>query len=257
MSETTTLRYSIGITTFSKRFDIFKQTLKTIRKYRPNIPVLVAINGLHNTEFDEQYRTSILEVMSQHNNVYPIFFPSLRGYAKLINTLVVHSPTDMLLHVQDDVDIVDESFFNTFEELIPRITRMCKFNGSFSHACYTKQGMIDLGWMDERLLGFGEEDGDLTYRYIEKYDEPFPEYSLPGIHNIVSSIRDENVVSGVGKYTKFNREFIGFWTPGSGKYVQTEISRIVGMFGQPYTKVIPDEAQYPYEEFYLLHRDKL
>jgi hypothetical protein len=257
MSETTILPYSIGITTFSKRFDMFKKTLLAIREYRKNIPILVAINGLNNTEFDETYRTSVLELIGTTNNVYPIFFPSFRGYAKLVNTLVIHSPTNLLLCLNDDVDILNESFFDTFESINSSITRMCKFNGSFSHACYTKDGMIDIGWLDERLLGIGEEDGDITYRYIDKYNEAFPEYYLPGIHNIVSDVRDDNITPGVGKYSRFNREFIGFWNHGTGKYIQTESSTIVGMFGQPYTKVMEDLPQYPYEHFYLINRDKL
>jgi hypothetical protein len=249
--------YSIGITTFSKRFDMLKDTLDAIKTHRPNVCVLVAVNGNNKTEIEESYRSSVLQLFASYTNVYPIFFPSLRGYAKLINTLVIHSPTNVLLSLNDDVNIYDKSFFDSFEEILPKITRMCKFNGSFSHACYTKQGMIDIGWMDERLLGFGEEDGDLTYRYIEKYGEPVPEFYLSGINNIVSQTRDETVTPGAGKYSKQNREFIGLWTPGVGKYVRQEDSKIEGMFGQPMTKVISDEEQYPYENFYLIHRDKL
>jgi hypothetical protein len=255
MSET--IQYSIGITTFSRRLDLFKNTLTAVRKYRPTVPVAVVVNGDYNAEFDETYRVELINLLLQFDYVYPIVFPSLRGYAKLVNTLVIHSPTETLLHIQDDVDIVDESFFTSFENILPQITRMCKFNGSFSHACYTKQGMIDLGWMDERLLGFGEEDGDLTYRYIEKYGEPFPEYYLSGIHNIVSPIRDENITPGVGKYSKFNREFMGIWSPGQGKYLAQEDSKIEGMFGYPMTKVLSDDEQYPYEQFYLDNKDKL
>lgn len=255
MSKTTT--YSIGITTFNKRFNFVKHLIETIKNFRPDVPIILAINGIHNQNFDEEYRTNIIKLIAEHKFVYPIFFPKMRGYSKLVNTLVIHSPTNALLCLNDDVDILDESFFNSFETILPSITRMCKFNGTFSFACYTKTGMIDLGWMDERLLGIGEEDGDLTYRYIEKYNEPFPEYYLTGIHNIVSDIRDENIITGVGKYTKFNREFIGFWTPGSGKYVQTETSVISGMFGQPYTKIMEDFEQYPYEQFYLNNRDKV
>lgn len=251
------MNYTIGITTFSKRFDLFKNVLSKIRLYKPTTPVLVAINGNYNTEFDENYRVEIIKLIASYNYVYPIMFTEFRGYAKMVNTLVIHSPTETLLHVQDDVDIIDESFFTSFENILPKITRMCKFNGSFSHACYTKQGMIDLGWMDERLLGMGEEDGDLTHRYITKYKEQFPEHQLSGIHNIVSDVVDETVIKGVGKYTKQNREFIGLWTPGVGKYVRRDDSTIAGMFGQPMTKVIPDKEQYPYEQFYLDNKDKL
>lgn len=249
--------YSVGITTFSKRFDMFKNTLSTVKKHRPDVNVVVTINGNNNAEIEEEYRLAVLEFIAKYPKVYPIFFPSFRGYAKQINTLVIHSPTEKMLHVQDDVNIFDESFFTSFESILPNITRMCKFNGSFSHACYTKRGMIDIGWMDERLLGNGEEDGDLTFRYIEKYGEQFPEFYLSGIHNIVDQSRDDNVTPGVGKYTKQNREFIGLWTHGVGKYVRMDDSTIVGMFGQPMTKVISDEEQYPYEQFYLDNRDKL
>lgn len=251
------MNYTIGITTFSKRFDFFKKTLNAVKTYRPNTPVLVVINGNYKNNFDEEYRREVINLLSTYTQVYPIVFPEFRGYAKMVNTLVIHASTEKLLHIQDDVDIVNESFFTAFEETLPQITRMCKFNGSFSHACYTKRGMIEIGWMDERLLGFGEEDGDLTHRYIQKYGEPFPEYQLPGITNIVSDVVDEHVTKGVGKYTKFNREFIGLWTQGVGKYISREDSTISGMFGYPMTNVLGDLEQYTYEQFYLDNKDKL
>lgn len=251
------MSYSIGISTFSKRIDMLKELLVSIRLHRPTVPILIAINGTHKQKFDEDYRRNVLQIITEYQFVYPIFFPQMRGYAKLVNTLVVHSPEEKLVLLQDDTTITSHRFFDELEILLPKIDRMCRFNGSFSQGCYTKRGMIELGWFDERLLGFGEEDGDIIYRYIDKYGEEFPNYNLPDFINIVSDIRDENIIPGAWKYTLFNRQFIGFWTPGSGKYVHREDSRIEGMFGMPMTKVLDDVEQYPYEQFYLDNRDTL
>lgn len=251
------MTYSIGITTFSKRISLFKELVETIRRFRPTVPILVAVNGTHKQSFDEEYRQNILDIISEHKYVYPIFFPQMRGYSKLVNTLVVHSPEEKLVVLQDDTAITSEEFFNKLEEILPDVNRMCRFNRAFSQGCYTKRGMIELGWLDERLLGFGEEDGDIIYRYIDKYNEEFPNYDLPNLINLVHDSRDENIIPGAWKYSLFNREFIGFWTPGKGKYVNREDSKIEGFFGTPMTKVIDDLEQYPYEQFYLDNKDSL
>jgi hypothetical protein len=103
-------------------------------------------------------------------------------------------------------------------------------------------------------LGFGEEDGDIFYRYIETYNSWIQELYVHGFINIVSDVRDETITAGVGKYTKFNRDFT--FLNENPKYVSVS-EGISGLFGVPMAKNLKDEQQYPYEKFFRENKYKL
>jgi len=116
-------------------------------------------------------------------------------------------------------------------------------NNQFSHFRLTKSVLHTLGYFDERLIGFGEEDGDIIHRFIEIFGQRMPDIQIPGIYNKASyELRNDRIETHIDNKPKFNREFALL------KYKQ-DPTGIYGMSPVPVVKVIDDYQQYPYENF--------
>ena len=254
MNVTTNQPYTICITTFNQRFESLQKLIKSIRA-GSDVPILVSINGNVNALLDEEYRQKSLIFFSQYKNVYPIFFTEMRGLAKMFNTLIIHSSTENILMLNDDLEITDVQFFLDLEKAFEYNNDICKLQtewyGSFSHFIFKKSYIInEIGFFDERLLGFGEEDGDITFKYIQKTNKEIPCYTVRGLIHYHSDIRHD-IKPGVGKYSFYNRNFMF-----NEKYKLGE-GTISGMFGQPATMLDPDKKQYPYEQYFAENKNKL
>lgn len=248
--------FTIGITTFSNRLPDIIKLVGQIRMYSA-ADIIITVNGNYKEEFNEEYRVSILELCIKHKNVYPIFFPVQRGLAKMWNTAIIHSKTDWVLLLNDDIEITSNEFFTTLDSNINnQQPDICRINGTFSHFLIHKETIDIIGWFDERLLGFGEEDGDIIFRYIELYNKNVTEWSINGIVSHNSWVRDENIRPGVSKYSAFNREYI--FLGNNPKYLKSNNNvGIEGMFGAIYYKNVQDFVQYPYEKFYNNNKNNL
>jgi hypothetical protein len=248
--------YSIVITTFDQRFDPFlKPLVSTIRALRPAIEVMVMVNGPSKGHFDPIYRSSLLQFLATQENCYPTLFPNFQALAKLWNRGALTATNNRVLVLNDDLDIdctSQPNFFETFEKVLETEHRTFKINGSFSHFCLSKKELMNVGFFDERLLGIGEEDGDFAWRYHETYDTEIASIEISGIHNIQSTLADNGYSKGIGHYSIFNRDFIK-----NQKYQEVFLGGYKGMFDKRSIKKLADEAQYPYESFYLSNRDKL
>ena len=248
---------TIGITTFRERFE---SHLKPLVRQLNGHPAIIAVNANNRDGLDDQYRKDMMRFLAEHDNVSVIFYQQMRGLTKMWNDLVIHSPTEWVLLLNDDVLIPDvDALMQEVERSTTISHGMHTINGSFSHFCVSKQMMIKLGWFDERFLGFGEEDADIVWRHIGKLKHPIPYMGSRNIINASSNIRDESVQKGVEKYTLFNRAFAGFCDPLDDvpvKYVASD-SGFRGMFGYPVQNAIDNLEQYPYEPFFMQHRDKI
>jgi glycosyltransferase involved in cell wall biosynthesis len=244
--------YSICITTFSKRFSYIETLVGQIRKFSDS-DILISVNGDYKKEFDNSYRDKILQLCLSHKNVYPIFFPEQRGLSKLWNTLLIHSRHDWCLMLNDDVEIESNDVFLSASNLSdnPDIFRV---NGSFSHFFVHKVCIHDLGYFDERLLGFGEEDGDIVFRYIEKYNKWIQDLWIGGLKNLVIDVRDENIRGANSKYSAFNRDFC--FMIENCKY-KPDTQGIQGCFGYPMSKNLNDLPNYAYELFFRENKNNL
>ena len=111
--------------------------------------------------------------------------------------------------------------------------------------------MNSLGYFDERLLGFGEEDGDIMFRLNKQMGKKIFRLYAGGLENIVSDIRHEQIKSGVGKYSFFNRDYIfnqKYKCDGNIYYFPDGIEC---------EQIIEDSQQYPYETFFEENKEKL
>lgn len=111
-------KISIGITTFEHRFDqYFVPLLSKIREYDNDTEIVVAVNGEHNRDFEEDYRKRILEFLSTQRNVYPVFFPRFRGLSKLWNTIIINATYDHILILNDDIMVTKRNVIEKIKKI--------------------------------------------------------------------------------------------------------------------------------------------
>jgi len=248
--------YSVVITTFDKRFEAFLVPLVAqIRAQRPNLEIVVMINGPGKGVFDESYRANILSYLAKYPEVFPTMFPSFQSLAKLWNRGALTASHDRALILNDDLELRSENgvcFFDHLEDALASQQGTFKINGSFSHFILDKRELIEVGFFDERLLGLGEEDGDFFWRFYKKYKKEIPSVDVGLIDNVQSDLADEGYTKGIRTASKFNRDFIQ-----EKKYKTTLLGGYRGMFDKKVNQILEDEKQYPYELFYLDNKKDL
>lgn len=245
--------YSVVITTFDKRFEPFLVPLITaIKAQRPTLEIIVAINGRAQDDFSEPYRSAVLAFLATQPNTFPIVFPNFQSLAKLWNRGALTASNHRTLILNDDLRIGFEngvSFFDHLEKALLGHSTSFRINGSFSHFVLNRAELIEVGFFDERLLGLGEEDGDFFWRYYQHYGREIASIDLPMIENVQSDLADDGYTKGIRTAAKFNRDFIK-----NVKYKPTLLGGYRGMFDERVKKILNDEVQYPYEDFYLKHQ---
>jgi hypothetical protein len=246
--------YSICITTFSNRLSILENLVSKLRKLT-DIQILIVINANYKKKFDEEYRVKVLELCQSYPKIFPIFFTEQRGCSKLWNTLIIHSNTLWNLILNDDIEINDITNFENIFNNIKSNPDLYTINNSFSHFLVHKKTIDELMYFDERFIGFGHEDGDIAWRYVEKYNKWIPNLSVNNFVDFRSNVTDEEIIKSNGsKYTQFNQDFLigNEWS----KYEQSDDGVHVN-FGVPVVKIKGDLNQYPYEHFFQENKNKL
>lgn len=244
--------FTIAITTFSKRYGYIEKLIPQIRTYTDNKIILI-INGEKDGKFNEEYRVNILTLCAKYPNIFPIFFIETRGLSKLWNTGIVAADTNNILMLNDDIEIGSIDIFDITSAHIKSkgFTGITKINNSFSHFIVNKLVLDFIGYFDERLLGFGEEDGDISFRMM-KLGDKINNINVDNVINIVSNIRHDHIKPGIGKYSNFNRQFIY-----SEKYKPNMMAKHKGMFDTPMDQLLEDINQYPYEKFFRENKNNL
>jgi hypothetical protein len=247
-------RYSICITTFKEREEIASNLITSIANQvkNLNIDIIVIINGNNDEKMDNEYRARMLTLCSNITNCYPIVCPEFKSLAKLWNTAVIFSNTQYNLILNDDINISNNNFFDILAETINNTSNeFFTINGSFSHFVITKNILHKLNYFDERLIAFGEEDGDIIHRYILATNSNLPTVKIDGFNNSHAyNLTSKNLEIHIDNKPRFNREFINLkYTPDS--------NGIYGMSPVPVKKIIDDTIQYPYEMFVLNNKHNI
>lgn len=244
--------FDIGITTFSLRYDFIESLIKDIRNLNIKNNIFLCVNGEKNSEFNEEYRKKILNLCSQYESIFPIFFIETRGLSKMWNTLIIHSSKENILLLNDDIKILTDNIFQVVSEQINSndYYGLSLINNTFSHFIVGRNFIDEIGYFDERLIGFGEEDGDIMYRILKKGNTIHRIY-CSGVDNIISDIRHEFIKPGVGKYSFFNRDYIF-----NQKY---KCNGDIYYFpeGVECDQLLEDKQLYPYEKFFKENKTNL
>jgi len=247
------MNYSIGIVTYVKRYEkYFKPLIQQIKNFRPDIEIIVCINGEHKNSFNEDYKESILSYVSSYPNIFPVVHPQFRSLSKLWNTCLINSTNDLLLLLNDDITITDQAFFNNIENIIKSSQDSFKINGSWSHTLLNRRQVDEIGWFDERFLGVGEEDGDFEWRWENKLKKPFKNIFLPYIINHVEQADClQNIKKANGKYSEFNFNF------SHNKYQDSNNGFNYGIMSRKVICVDNTPLYYQSEKFFWDNKDKL
>lgn len=237
------LDISVLIVTFKERAQYVKELIAKVRK-DTDADILLAINGNNGELTDENYRKDMLELCLNTPKCYPIICSEFKSLPKLWNTLVIFSRTEYNFVICDDVEYGDSKNIEQIKNYIELTNEeFFTINGGFSFFVITKSKLHQLNYFDERLCGFGEEDGDIMHSYILTHKKPLPILSIPGMYNrALYNIKNKEVETHQDNKPKFNREFIMM------KYVD-DPNGICGMNPTPLSRVLSTKQQYPYEMF--------
>jgi len=229
------------------------QLVEQIRMFDKDIPIIIAVNGENGKPFDEAYRVNMLKLCADHPGTFPIFFTEFRSLSKLWNTLVIHAPTEWVYVLNDDCQLKSAKVLPAIRDHIETVTDGLFYAPrGWSHFVISKSCLDELGYFDERLLGVGEEDGDMLWRYEGLYGRSPKELKVQGLGNRYDYERGtDGVEKAYGNKTRLNT----LWMFGD-KYQRAETGRR-GMFSFPVVQRLPNESQYPYERFYRDRRHML
>ncbi len=242
------MKYSIVIMTYNKRFkEWLKPLVIEIKRQRPDIEIIVCINGELNY-FDEEYRKSMLMFLADYKNVFPVFYPRFRSFSRKVNLGCQFASEENILVLSDDLTLED-GFFNTYEHVLES-HQLFSINISFSAFSLTKTLLCNLGWMDEKLLGLGWEDGDFMNRFENKTGHKFPNTVIDTCKNVADP----------KFYRVYNERLHNLMkTENSleGHILDKEFSRYSDFNRKIFESNLPPMNSYPSEQFYLENRDKL
>ena len=209
--------YSITIQTYVYRFDTyFKSLLANIHKQRPNIEKVVFVNGQHNEQFSEDYRRDMMQYASCFPNTFLVMSPFMRGCSHMWNTCINYTSNEYVLVLSDDIIILD-GFFDDFEAMLAHNRQIgdesFRINWHWGHFCVWRNDLLDpnrIGYFDERLISFGDEDGDWMWRYQNKFNRHMRNYGtdkLPFNSDDVCMPGKNTKTHSGSKYSAFNHDF--------------------------------------------------
>ncbi len=235
--------FKIVITTFSKRF--FSDCLPLVKELRESgvsQEIIVGINGDFNSSFDAELRRKFLFELAKYRGVSPVCFSTFRGLSVVWNRSIISGDSEVTVVLNDDLIVNRESVLSTLEILAKGAldSGICLLNLSWSHFAISRSVFNDIGYFDERLLGIGEEDPDMTFRFESHYGFTPPSISADGFVHDSSNEFDSQVQPGKGKYSLFNWVFIEKkYAFGMGRHSR--------MFDLPGEIVLGDLPLYPAE----------
>jgi len=244
---------TIGISTYQGRFESLKKLVTSIRKDLSN-DIIISVNGMPGEQMNEQYRSELLKFCSQYHSVYLIMFPEMRALAKLWNEMIVHSRTEFIYILNDDVEFNNPTVIKVIEvAMLVEGLFMCPAN-SWSHFVISKRMAHELGYFDERLLGIGEEDGDIEWRFMKMFGYKVKGFDCEGIWNKgeYENVNDK-LDCHVNNKASFNRDFIY-----NNKYLPSP-DGIQAMFDYAMIQNLScdNATQYPYEMFFKENKQRL
>ena len=240
----------IVITTFERRF--FSSALPLIQQVRDSgidYPIIVLINGNLDGNHNQDLRQKFISELAKFTNIGVVTNFQFSGISRHWNLGIQLLGTESVACLSDDL-IVSRHFKRELESVFDsvKVAGLITIEG-FAAFVITRNLIDEIGWFDERFLGFGEEDGDYVWRYIKRFKKDPPRFkSFSLIHQNLQSRGDE--VAGISKYSLFNLA----WR--KTKYVENS-EGIFGYFTSPHIQRVSDMDYHPMETFRRKNRHLL
>jgi hypothetical protein len=205
--------FSVVITTHSRRF--FSGALPLLESLRASsafedVPIYLVVNADTFGDFDFDLRSKFLAKACSLGNVFPVCLGEPAGMSELWNTGIESAGTEKILVLSDDLTILEPGLVELRSKVETALDKepLVVANQSWGHFAISRTALTAVGWFDERLLGFGEEDGDYTQRYGSVFGKSPAQVEIFGVNNVSSQSGFEEVVKGSGKYSLFNRALV-------------------------------------------------
>ncbi|MBN2350334.1 MAG: hypothetical protein JXJ22_15960 [Bacteroidales bacterium] len=204
-------RYTIGVTTFLDRYDLyFKKLLKKLVWLFPDNEIIVAINGHYKTAEQQIYLREISRYCAQFNNVKTVSFLQPQGLSKLWNQIILNSSNTSSIIINDDIRVLP-LFRKEIQHSGILSKKFCLMKGSFSHFLISKEVIKKVGWFDERFLEIGGEDDDFHVRaeMTGVRQDRIPIYSIKNYgHKLKINSYGKRVDDQQKFYSNYNSEFL-------------------------------------------------
>jgi hypothetical protein len=200
---------AIVITTFQQRqLNYCLPLVAGLRESGCEMPIVVVINGEAGGLLDEAGRQIFLGALSQFSGIQPVALRGLVGLARMWNLGIQAADTSTIIILNDDLVVDPSTASDQMMQLAGAAADhgLVVANGSWSMFAITRSVVRDVGWFEERLLGFGEEDGDYSWRYRQHYGHYPRSLAIPALTDIKAPTR-QNVAAGTSKYSLVNRVF--------------------------------------------------
>ena len=206
----TNSRYSIAVTTYVNRYEtFFKNLINKLVRLFPDTQIIVAVNVYYDREKQLQYLDQVNNFAAQFGNVKLVTWVEPQSLSKLWNQLIIHSLTDKVFILNDDIHIAP-SFRKNIERSGILGHPFGLINRSFSHFLISKDILKEIGWFDERFPTLGYEDWDYEAR-LTIHGHPITSIKISGVRNIVFKTTDfsygSNMKIILKKYLASNQEF--------------------------------------------------
>jgi hypothetical protein len=205
--------FSVVITTHSRRF--LSGALPLLESLRASsafdeVPIYLVVNADTFGEFDYDIRSKFLARACSLGNVFPVCLGEPAGMSELWNAGIKSAGTEKVLVLSDDLTILEPGLAELRSKVETALEKepLVVVNHSWGHFAISRTALTAVGWFDERLLGFGEEDGDYTQRYRSVFGKSPAQMEIFGVNNVSSQSGFEEVVKGSGKYSLFNRALV-------------------------------------------------
>ena len=192
------------------RYDtFFTKLLKKLCYLFPEVQIIVAVNGFHDSEKHESYLNRIRKDWNLVNNVKFILHQLPNGLSQLWNEIIQLSTTDHVLILNDDIGIVN--YIRYWFETLPWGKKdFCKVNGSWSHFIINRDCFESVGPFDQGFKGIGFEDIDYEARLTlsgAKINNLNCQY-ISNLTNMPEETSFEKISDKLwGKYTLSNFEY--------------------------------------------------
>jgi len=237
---------SILITTFEKRqFSAALPLVNSIRSNGIDLPIMVYINGNLDGGHDTKARSALLQELSKISAVDVICSNTMTGISRNWNLGIQLLASENILCLSDDI-VISHGFKEDMEATFKLVSSEDFIViGSFASFVISRKCIDNIGWFDERFMGFGEEDGDYIYRFLDYYKRYPRIYYSSGIDHLDMQTRGDEA-AGVGKYSLFNLAFRTL------KYIPDETG-IQGSFNERHSQILKSFDFHPMESFRRLN----